>query len=78
LRHTVAMESAEQHSPDPSSTYGDVISQTAFRSPLELLNVDREDVYLVIRFTRHWIHYGFLSHIAVCVLVAAAEGLLGR
>jgi hypothetical protein len=36
------------------------------------------DVYLVIRFTRHWIHYGFLSHIVACTLVAAVEGLLGR
>jgi hypothetical protein len=37
-----------------------------------------EDVRLILRYTRHWIHYGFLAHIAVCVLVAAVEGLLGR
>jgi hypothetical protein len=37
-----------------------------------------EDVKLVIRFTRHWIHYGFLTHITVCALVGAIEGLLGR
>jgi hypothetical protein len=36
------------------------------------------DVFLVIRFTRHWIHYGFLSHIVVCTLVGAIKGVLGR
>jgi hypothetical protein len=36
------------------------------------------DVHLVIRFTRHWIHYGFLAHISICTLIAAAEGLLGK
>jgi hypothetical protein len=36
------------------------------------------DVYLILRFTRHWIHYGFLAHVSICVLVAAFEGLLGR
>jgi len=37
-----------------------------------------QDVYLVVRFTRNWIHYGFLTHIAICVLVAALEGVLGK
>ena len=37
-----------------------------------------EDVRLIIRFTRHWIHYGFLAHILICTVVAAVEGLLGR
>jgi len=37
-----------------------------------------EDVRLIIRFTRHWIHYGFLAHILVCVVVAAVEGVLSR
>jgi hypothetical protein len=36
------------------------------------------DVALVVRFTRNWIHYGFLGHTVVCILVAAVEGLLGR
>ena len=31
------------------------------------------DVYLVIRLTRYWIHYGFLTHIVVCTLVGAIE-----
>lgn len=37
-----------------------------------------QDVYLVIRFTRHWIHYGFLAHISICVFIAAIEGVFGR
>ncbi len=40
--------------------------------------VAKRDVHLVVRFTRHWIHYGFLTHIVVCILVAALEGLMGR
>jgi len=36
------------------------------------------DVLLVVRFTRHWIHYGFIGHTVVCVLIAAIEGLMGR
>ena len=37
-----------------------------------------EVVKMVIRFTRNWIHYGFLTHIAICTLVGAVKGLLGR
>jgi hypothetical protein len=37
-----------------------------------------EDFRLILRFTRHWIHYGFLAHIFVCTIVAAVEGVLGR
>jgi hypothetical protein len=36
------------------------------------------DVHLIIRFTRHWIHYGVMTHLAVCTIVAAVEGVLGR
>jgi hypothetical protein len=36
------------------------------------------DVVLVVRLTRHWIHYGYIAHIVVCVLIAAVEGLVGR
>ena len=36
------------------------------------------DIYLVIRYTRRWIHYGLFLHTAVCTLVAAVEGVLGR
>jgi hypothetical protein len=37
-----------------------------------------EDLLRVVRYTRHWIHYGFLAHIGLCTLIAAVEGLLGR
>jgi hypothetical protein len=37
-----------------------------------------QDVVLVIRYTRHWIHYGFIAHVAICTIIAAVEGLLGR
>ncbi len=36
------------------------------------------DVVQVVRLTRHWIHYGFLMHTTLCILIAAFEGLLGR
>jgi hypothetical protein len=36
------------------------------------------DVYQVVRFTRLWIHYGFLTHTVVCIVIAALEGLMGR
>jgi hypothetical protein len=37
-----------------------------------------QDLILIVRFTRNWIHYGFMAHVAICVLVAAVEGALGR
>jgi Flp pilus assembly pilin Flp len=36
-----------------------------------------EDLGLVLRFTRNWIHYGFLAHTVACVLIAAVKGLAG-
>jgi hypothetical protein len=36
------------------------------------------DFYLVLRFTRQWIHYGFMAHILICVLVGAVKGALGQ
>lgn len=36
------------------------------------------DVHLIIRFTRHWIHYGFIAMVTVCTVVAAVEGVLSR
>jgi hypothetical protein len=36
------------------------------------------DILLVVRFTRNWIHYGFLAHTVLCVVIAAVEGVLGR
>ncbi len=37
-----------------------------------------KDVRLVIRYTRHWIHYGIFAHTIICVLTAAVEGVLQR
>lgn len=37
-----------------------------------------QDFLLIIRFTRHWIHYGFMAHIGICVLIAAVEGVFGK
>jgi hypothetical protein len=37
-----------------------------------------QDFQQVVRFTRNWIHYGFLAHIAICIFIAALEGVLGR
>ncbi len=34
-----------------------------------------QDIHLVIRFTRHWIHYGWIAHVLICTLVAGIEGL---
>jgi hypothetical protein len=42
-----------------------------------LLTWTREEVALVFRYTRHWIHYGFFSHIVLCILIAAVKGVLG-
>jgi hypothetical protein len=38
----------------------------------------QRDLHLILRFTRHWIHYGFITHVALCALVGAIEGVLGR
>jgi len=36
------------------------------------------DVFLVLRLTRRWIHYGIFAHTVICTVVGAVEGLLGR
>ena len=36
------------------------------------------DVRLIIRFTRHWIHYGFMTHVSICAIIAAVKGVLSR
>jgi hypothetical protein len=38
----------------------------------------RQDMRLLMRFTRHWIHYGFLGHTSLCVFIAAVRGLAER
>jgi hypothetical protein len=37
-----------------------------------------EDVHLIIRLTRYWIHYGFMTHITICALVGAIKGVMGQ
>lgn len=37
-----------------------------------------QDIHLILRYTRHWIHYGFMTLVSICAVVAAIEGLLGR
>ena len=38
----------------------------------------REDVWLIVRFTRHWVHYGWIAFTVTATLVAAVEGLFAR
>ncbi len=38
----------------------------------------REDFGIILRWTRHWIHYGFLGHTILCVVIAALRGVLGE
>ncbi|MEO8025577.1 MAG: hypothetical protein ABI823_03860 [Bryobacteraceae bacterium] len=38
----------------------------------------REDLRLVVRFTRHWIHYGWMTFTVVATLIAAVEGVFAR
>jgi hypothetical protein len=38
--------------------------------------MDFHDVALVLRFTRHWIHYGWMAHVVLCTLIAGMQGLL--
>jgi hypothetical protein len=37
-----------------------------------------EDISLMLRYTRRWIHYGMIAHIVICTLIAAIEGVLFR
>jgi hypothetical protein len=34
------------------------------------------DVRLVLRFTRHWIHYGIFAHTFICTVIAAVKGVM--
>ena len=40
--------------------------------------LDREDLILIIIFTRHWIHYGTLFLVLALSLTAAVEGVFVR
>ena len=41
-------------------------------------NFTADDVTLLCRYTRHWIHYGLFAHIVICTVIGAVEGVLGR
>ncbi len=41
-------------------------------------NFAADDVTLLCRYTRHWIHYGLFAHIVICTVIGAVEGVLGR
>jgi hypothetical protein len=33
---------------------------------------------MILRYTRHWIHYGTITFVVVCSVVAAVRGLAGQ
>ena len=39
---------------------------------------DREDLRLILKFTRNWIQYGLVGFTVVCILIGAVESLFGR
>jgi hypothetical protein len=43
-----------------------------------IVDATMSDVYLVLRYTRRWIQYGIFAHTALCAIVAAIEGVMGR
>jgi hypothetical protein len=53
-----------------------VLIRTSIRAARRTCSVN--DVALVCRYTRHWIHYGLFAHIVICTVVGAVEGVFGR
>jgi hypothetical protein len=35
------------------------------------------DPVLILRYTRHWIHYGSIAFAVICTLIAALRGIAG-
>lgn len=35
-----------------------------------------EDVRLVVRFTRRWIHFGWMLHVVTCTLIGGVQGMM--
>jgi hypothetical protein len=33
---------------------------------------------LIARYTRHWIHYGAMSFVVLCVIIGALRGIAGH
>ena len=50
-----------------------VHDEAQYESWSELLNAG-----MILRYTRHWIHYGSISFVVVCSIVAALRGLAGQ
>lgn len=36
------------------------------------------DAWLVVRYTRHWVHYGWIAFVILCALIGAVRGLAGQ
>ena len=36
------------------------------------------DAALVVRYTRHWLHYGTITFVVVCAVVGAIRGVAGQ
>lgn len=53
-----------------------VLLRRSVRSARRTFSAD--DVTLVCRYTRRWIHYGLFAHIMICTLIGAIEGVFGR
>ena len=53
-----------------------VVIRLSIRAARRTFSVN--DVTLVCRYTRQWIHYGLFAHIVICTLVGAVEGVFGR
>ena len=37
-----------------------------------------DDIGLVLRYTRRWLHYGLFAHTIICIVIAGLEGLFAR
>jgi hypothetical protein len=53
-----------------------VVIRLSIRAARRNFSVD--DVTLLCRYTRHWIHYGLFAHIVICTVIGAVEGVFGR
>lgn len=36
------------------------------------------EVMLVLRLSRRWIHYGIFAHTIICIAIGAIEGMIHR
>jgi hypothetical protein len=66
-----------EHQPG-TDLHSDSFAPTAIDSITDSGALRYQDISLVLRYTRRWIHYGMMAHILICTLVAAIEGILFR